>query len=269
MKSVKKLMAAAGLVSVLFLSACISNNESSGSGGEEKLTIGTEATFAPFESMEGDKIVGFDADLLDAVMKEAGLDYEYENTGWDPMLVGVDDETLQAGMAGITITDERKETYDFSAPYFEATQVIAVPEGTDIQSAEDLQGMRIGVQNGTTGDEAAQKLVGENSSDLSKYDSSAATMMALQNGDVEAVVTDIAVAQHYVKNNPDANLTLVEDDENFEQEYYGMLLPKDSEYKEQIDEAIQTIMENGTYEEIYQEWFEGTPDIKALESAQP
>ncbi|MEC0302614.1 basic amino acid ABC transporter substrate-binding protein [Terribacillus saccharophilus] len=269
MKSVKKLMAAVGLVSVLFLSACISNNESSGSGEEEKLTIGTEATFAPFESMEGDKIVGFDADLLDAIMKEAGIDYEFQNTGWDPMLVGVDDETLQGGMAGITITDERKETYDFSSPYFEATQVIAVPEGTDIQSGEDIKGMRIGVQNGTTGDEAAQKLVGENSSDLSKYDSSAATMMALQNGDVEAVVTDIAVAQHYVKNNPDANLTLIEDEDNFEQEYYGMLLPKDSEHKEKIDEAIQAIMENGTYEEIYQEWFEGTPDIEALESAQP
>lgn len=268
MKSVKKLMAAAGLISILLLSACISNEESSGSG-EGKLTIGTEATFAPFESMEGDKIVGFDADLLDAIMKEAGLDYEYKNTGWDPMLVGVEDETLQAGMAGITITDERKESYDFSAPYFEATQVIAVPEGSDIQSADDLSGLKVGVQNGTTGDEAAQKLVGENSSDLSKYDSSAATMMALQNGDVEAVVTDIAVAQHYVKNNPDANLTLIEDEDNFEKEYYGVLLPKDSDHKEKIDEAIQTIMENGTYEEIYQEWFEGTPDIEALESAQP
>ncbi|WP_077306816.1 basic amino acid ABC transporter substrate-binding protein [Terribacillus halophilus] len=268
MKTVKKLIAVTGLFSVLFLSACVSNNESSGSG-EETLTFGTEATFAPFESMKGDEVVGFDADLLDAIMKEAGLNYEFDNTGWDPMLVGVKDESLAGGAAGITITDERKETYDFSAPYFEAMQTIATTEGTDIQSAEDIKGMKIGVQNGTTGDIAAQQIVGDNSTDISKYESSAATMMALQNGDVEVVITDNGVAQHYVKNNPDANITLIDDKDSFEQEYYGILLPKGSEHKEAIDEAIQTIMENGTYEEIYQEWFEGTPDIEALESAQP
>jgi polar amino acid transport system substrate-binding protein len=154
------------VVAALFmaLAACGKSTEtssSSGNGGEakKKIIVGTDAAFAPFEYMEKGKIVGFDVDLLDAVMKEAGLDYELKNVGWDPLFASLQSKEIDMGISGITITDERKQSYDFSAPYFEATQVILVKQGSPVKNALDLKGKTIGVQNATTGQEAAEKLL--------------------------------------------------------------------------------------------------------------
>ncbi|OMP66732.1 basic amino acid ABC transporter substrate-binding protein [Domibacillus epiphyticus] len=267
--SFKKAAVAMAASCALLLAACGGNEEEkSGSGSEDKkvLNVGTEATFAPFEFMDKGEVSGFDVDLLNAAAEEAGYQVNIQNTGWDSMLAGLQSGQLDIGMSGITITDERKETYDFSIPYFESVTMIAFKEGTDIASADDLKGKKVGVQNATTGQFAAESIIGKNDSSISKYETAALMFQALQSGDVEAVVTDIAVAVEYAKSNPDADVETITD-KQFVPEYYGIAFPKGSEYKAEFDEALNTLYENGTYEEIYEKWFEESPDMETLKQA--
>ena len=266
--SFKKAAAAIMASSALLLAACGGGQEESGAGSEDKkvLNVGTEATFAPFEFMDKGEVSGFDVDLLNAAAEEAGYKVDIQNTGWDAMLAGLQSGQLDIGMSGITITDERKETYDFSVPYFESVTMIVFKEGTDMKAAEDLKGKKVGVQNATTGQFAAESIIGKNDSSISKYESAALMFQALQSGDVEAVVTDIAVALEYAKSNPDAGVKTITDDQ-FAPEYYGIAFPKGSEYKAEFDEALNTLYENGKYAEIYEKWFEEEPDMETLKQA--
>ncbi|GGK28609.1 basic amino acid ABC transporter substrate-binding protein [Caldalkalibacillus thermarum] len=244
------------------------NNSETEAAGKQKLIVGTEASFAPFEFLDKGEIVGFDIDLLAAVMEEAGFEHEVRNLGWDPLFVAVQNGEVDLAISGITITDDRLESYDFTRPYYESTHMILVPEGSDIKSATDLVGKKVGVQNGTTGQFAVEKILGENHPDILKYESSAVAIMALKNGDVEAVVTDNAVVNEYLKNNPNDNLVGLEDPENFESEFYGIMFPKGSELTEIFNEALTTVIENGTYAEIYEKWFGTTPDVETLLNAE-
>ncbi|WP_156187102.1 basic amino acid ABC transporter substrate-binding protein [Bacillus sp. FJAT-27231] len=254
----------------LLLSACGGQEDSAGkekSEDKKVLQVGTEATFAPFEFMDKGKVSGFDVDLLNATAEEAGYEVNIENTGWDAMFAGLQSKQLDIGMAGVTINDERKKSYDFSVPYFESTSMIAFKEGTKIKSAEDLKGKKVGVQNGTTGQFAAEAVVGKNASSISKYETAALMFQALQSGDVETAVTDIAVALEYVKNNPDSGIKTVGDDKQFKPEYYGIVFPKGSEYKEDFDKALNELYDNGKYTEIYKKWFGKEPNVDTLKEA--
>jgi glutamine transport system substrate-binding protein len=258
----KGLLILAVVALMIIASAC----GTSGSG--EKLIVGTDAAYAPFEYLEEGKIVGFDIDLLDAVMKEAGYDYEVKNLGWEPLFETLRGENADLGISAITINDERKQSFDFSRPYFESTNMILVPEGSHIKNANDLVGVRIGVQNGTTGAAAVEKLLGENHPDISKYENNVLAIMALKSGEVSAVVADNTVVEEYVENNPNDKFIAISDTENFEAELYGLMFPKGSELREEINAALKTVIENGTYAEIFKEWFGSTPDVDVLLNAE-
>lgn len=274
--SMKKTLFSIIAGSALVLSACGgggAEKDSADKGGaktEEKkvLNVGTEATFAPFEFMEKGEVTGFDVDLLNAVAEEAGYEVKIDNTGWDAMFAGLQSKQLDIGMAGVTITDERVESYDFSDPYFESKTMIAFKEGkVDIKTAKDLKGKKLGVQNGTTGQFAAEKVAGKNSPDISKYETAALMFQALQGDNVQAAVTDIAVALEYQKNNPDAGIQTVTDDKEFESEYYGIVFPKGSGLVDEFNSALNTVIDNGKYAEIYKKWFDKEPDVEALKKA--
>jgi len=243
-----------------------SSEKTSSTGGEEKkkLVVGTDAAFAPFEYMDKGKIVGFDVDLLDAVMKEAGFEYELKNIGWDPLFAAVQGKQIDLAISGITINEERKQTYDFSAPYFESTHMILAKEDNPIKNALELKGKVIGVQNGTTGQAATEKIVGADNPNIKKFENTAVAIMELVNGGVEVVVTDNVVATEYIKNNPDQKLKAISDPENFVSEFYGMMFPKGSELKPTIDEAIKKVIESGKYAEIYEKWFGTQPNVDVL-----
>ncbi|WP_411348246.1 basic amino acid ABC transporter substrate-binding protein [Paenibacillus sp. WLX2291] len=232
------------------------------------IKIATDASYAPMEFMDLDQVKGFDIDFIDAVMKQAGLTYEVTNTGWDTMLESVRQGTeYQAGVSSVSITDERKESYSFSLPYFESTNVIMVKEGSDIKSALDLKDKKVAVQNGTTADILMSGIMGKDSANLSRFESNALALLELDNGGADAVVADIAIVREYIKNNPDKKLVSITDPDNFDSEYYGILYPKDSELKAKLDPAIQTIIDNGTYAEIYKKWFGEEPDLTNLKAA--
>jgi glutamine transport system substrate-binding protein len=256
-------------IAALVVSACGSSESSETNGTEKKeLRVVTDAAYAPFEYMEGDKIVGFDVDFLKAAAKEAGYELKFDNVGWDPIFVEIGSNRADLAVSSISINDERKQTYDFSLPYFLSTNKILVREDSDIKSAADLIGKVVAVQNGTTGQEAMDKLLGKNNKDIKKFDNNNLAIMEMLSGGADAVVADNGVVEVYAKNNPDEKLKVIEDSGSFDAEYYGILFPKGTDLKADFDKAIKKIVENGTYEKVYQEWFGQKPNIEMLKAEQ-
>lgn len=261
---------------ILILAACGTSGEEESAngtdnGGEETkktLRVVTDAAYAPFEYMDKAEIVGFDIDIFEAVAEEAGYDYEIVNVGWDPLFVELESGTADVGLSAITINDDRKKTYDFSVPYFQSTNKILAPEDTDITSAADLVGKTVAVQASTTGADAVDALLGANSKDVKKFENNNLAILEMKNNGADAVVADNAVIEEYAKNNPQDNFIVIEDKEGFESEYYGLMFPKGSEMVEDMNSAFTAILDNGTYTEIYQEWFGTEPDVENLKAQQ-
>lgn len=251
---------------LLVLSAC----GTSKTGGNEKKTLKvvTDAAYAPFEYQDKGEIVGFDIDFVNAVAKEAGYDVKIEHVGWDPVFVEVEGKTADFGVSSITITPEREESYDFTVPYFLSKNEILVPKGSSIKSAKDLEGKKIAVQNGTTGQEVVETLFGKNNPNLKKFENNNLAILELKNGGVDAVVADNSVVETYVKNNPKDNFEFIEDEGAFANEFYGLLLPKGSKLKGDLDKAIKKVIDNGTYAKIYKKWFDVEPDTNILKEQQ-
>lgn len=239
----------------MVLAACGNDPKESssgdGSGAKEKLVAGTEATFAPFESLDDNgKIVGIDVDTLNAIGKETGSQFEIKNIGWEPVFQQVTNGEIDLGASGITITKERKETYDFTEPYFEATQLIVVKEGSKIKSLDDLKDKKIAVQINTTGHIAAKKLQGKSSSNIKAYENQPLAFQEVINGSVDAAIGDNAVVNEYLKNNPDSKLKTIEDSA-FEKEYYGFMVKKgNKEVLDVLNKGLKKIKENGKLAEI-------------------
>lgn len=232
---------------------------------EKVYKIASDGSYAPMEYMDKDKLVGFDIDFLKAVMDEAGLKYTVTNVGWEAMLESVKQGTeYDAAISAVSITDERKQTYDFSVPYYESTNMILVNEKSSVASAKDLVGKKVAVQTATTADVLMSDIMGKTNADLKRFESNALALMELANGGVDAVVADITVVQDYMKNNPDMKLKGLVDKDSFGAEYYGMLYPKNGELKAKLDPAIKKVIENGTYAKIYKEWFGEEPNVSGL-----
>lgn len=266
----KAVMLALSLILAVSVTACGEKEvkTAGADAGAKKMMFATDASYAPMESMDKEKIVGFDIDFLDAVMKEAKLDYEVKNTGWDTMLESVKQGTeYQAGISSISITDERKGTYDFSIPYFESTNMILVKEGSPIKTALDLKDKKVAVQGATTADELVSKIMGAGNTNLKKFESNVLAFMELDNNGVDAVVADVAIVREYAKNNPKKKYVTILDKTNFGSEFYGIAFPKGSDLKAKLDPAIKTVLENGAYEKLYDKWFGEKPNISAILNA--
>jgi glutamine transport system substrate-binding protein len=252
---------------VIFASACGKESAGTESDSKEKeLLVGTDAVTPPFVFMNKGEIVGFDVDLIRAILDESGYKNKVENVGWDPLFTLVEQGEVDIGMTSITITEDRQKTYDFADPYFESKLMILAKEGTDIKNALDLKGKKVGVQNATTGQFALEKIVGDNNSSIFKYETLGVAFMALKNGDIEAVITDNTVANEYIKNNPKDKFVAISDDVNFEPEYYGVLFKKGNKFVGEFNKALKTVINNGTYTKIYKEWFGASPDIEVIKS---
>ena len=144
----KKIILVLSLLMGILLVGCGSKKD------EKKVVyVGTNAEFAPFEFLEGDKVTGFDMELIAEIGKVAGFEVEVKNQAFDGLLPALQSGKIDLIIAGMTVTDERKKAVDFSESYYTASQVIIVPaDNTAIKSFDDLKGKNVGVQIGTTGD---------------------------------------------------------------------------------------------------------------------
>jgi len=229
--------------------------------------VGTDAAYAPFESQnEKGEIVGFDVDVVTAAAKKAGIEVKFVNTPWEGIFnaLGQGDRDMVA--SAVTITDERKQTMDFSDPYFDAQQLIAVKENSKVTKFADLKKLKIGVQTGTTGEEAVAKLVGKTNPNIKRFESTPLALKELESGGVDAVVADNGVVIHYVANNPGGKFKTVSD-KDFVPEKYGIALKKgNTELQAKLNKGLADIKADGTYDQIYAKYFGAAP-AKAAEPA--
>ncbi|KGR82816.1 basic amino acid ABC transporter substrate-binding protein [Lysinibacillus odysseyi] len=261
-KSLLKVIAPLAAASML-LAACGSDDSTGADGEIKKLVAGTEATFAPFEYMDDSgKIIGIDSEIVDAIAEETGIEIEMKHVGWDPMLEQVKNGEIEMGASGITINDKRKKVYDFTEPYYEANLVMVVKEGSDVKSLADLKGKKVSVQINTTGHEAAKKALGETSQDIAAFENMPVAIMEVINGSTAAAIGDNAVVYEYLKNNPDAKLTVIEDTA-FEKEYYGLMVKKgNKEVLDILNEGLKAIKENGKLDEIVKKYTGVTQELE-------
>ena len=231
--------------------------------------IGTDAAYAPFESQnEKGDIVGFSVDILTAVAAKGGFEIKFVNTPWEGIFNSLQQGDRDALISSITITDERKQTMDFSAPYFDAEQLIAVKETSKVAKFADLKKLKVGVQTGTTGDEVVTKLLGKTSTNVKRFESTPLALKELQSGGVDAVVADNGVVIHFVANNPGAKFKTVAD-KDFQPEQYGIALKKgNTELQGKLNKALAEIRADGSYDAIYTKYF-GAPPAKAAAAPAP
>lgn len=229
--------------------------------------VGTDAAYAPFESQnEKGEIVGFDIDVVAAVAKKAGIEVKFVNTPWEGIFNNLAQGDRDLLVSAITITDERKQTMDFSAPYFDAQQLIAVKADSKVAKFDDLKKLKVGVQTGTTGDEVVTKLLGKTSTDVKRFESTPLALKELESGGVDAVVADNGVVIHYVANNTGAQFKTVSD-ASFTPEQYGIAVKKgNAELLEKINKGLADIKADGTYDKIYAQYFGAAPAAAAAAS---
>jgi polar amino acid transport system substrate-binding protein len=223
----------------------------SGRGADTgKIRVATDATWPPFEYVDTatGKIVGFDIGLFDAIAERAGLDVEYVNVEWDPLLAGIAQGTYDAAISSITIRPDRLEKMNFSDPYYVAGQIIVVLTSSNITGPDDLSGKSVGVQTGTTGDYEVQETEG---AIAVGYDEIGLAFVALMTGQIDAVVCDTPVASGYVTKYD----TLKTVGEVLTTEEYGIAVPKGKEdLLEKINTALRELLAEGIIEQLTEEW---------------
>lgn len=242
--------AALGFLTAGLLTAC-------GGGQDDSVwKVGTEPAFPPFESVgDGDELVGFDIDLMTAIGEKAGKTVEFESLPFDGLIPALQGSSIDAAISGMTITDERAQTVDFSDPYFKAGLAIAVADTTtDIKTLDDLKGKRIAVQIGTTGADTAN---GVPEAKVSTFDSAPLALQELANGNVDAVVNDAPATLFAIATGNIPGITVV--GELLTEESYGIALPKGSESVEAVNTALAEVKSDGTYATIYKKWFGTEP----------
>ena len=222
--------------------------------------VGTDAAYAPFESQnEKGEIVGLTIDVVNAVAKKAGIEVKFVNTPWEGIFnaLGQGDRDMIA--SSVTITDERKQTMDFTDPYFDAVQLIAVKADSKIASFDALKKLKVGVQTGTTGDEAVTKLLGKTSTSIKRFESTPLALKELEAGGVDAVVADNGVVINYVANNAGAKFKTVSD-KAFVPEQYGFAVKKgNAELLGKLNKGLADIKADGSYSTIYAKYFGAAP----------
>jgi polar amino acid transport system substrate-binding protein len=226
--------------------------------------VGTDAAYAPFESQnEKGEIVGLTVDVVTAIAAKAGIEVKFVNTPWEGIFNSLQQGDRDLLASSITITDERKQTMDFTNPYFDAYQLIAVKATSKVSKFDDLKKLKVGVQTGTTGDEAVTKQQGKNSTNIKRFESTPLALKELEAGGVDAVVADNGVVINYVTNNAGAKFKTVSD-KSFAPEQYGFAVKKgNTELLEKLNKGLADIKADGTYDKIYAKYFGAAPAAPA------
>ena len=266
--NMKKWLALAVACSTLALGACGGKTETAASKASDASAptapasgkvyrVAMNAEFAPFESLnEKNEVQGFDVDLMNAMAKAGNFKVEYKHQPWDSLFAALKNGDVDILASAVTINEERKQTMAFTDPYFEITQVILVPKNKEIKSVEDLKNAKkVGVVTGNTGDTAVTKILGNNSEKIARFENVTLVIKELENGGLDAVVSDSAVVGNYVKNNSDKGFTMVAVPD-FEVEHYGLAVRKGDEATlKMLNDALKEVRANGEYDKIFNKYF--------------
>ena len=246
MKNLKKIIALVMALCMLFAFAGCGAEETTSTPEEKKvLTMATNAEFPPYEYHEGDKIVGIDAEIADAIAKKLGMTLEIADVDFDSIIPGVQQGKYDMGMAGMTVSDERLQKVNFSDTYAKGVQVVIVKDGGNIASLDDVTGKKVGVQQGTTGDIYASDDYGTDN--VTKYANGALAVEALKAGKVDCVIIDNEPAKAYVAANEGLKIL----DTEYANEDYAICFAKENtELQTKVNNALKELIEDGTVKGI-------------------
>ncbi|MTV26115.1 transporter substrate-binding domain-containing protein [Nitriliruptoraceae bacterium ZYF776] len=223
------------------------------------LTVCSDVPYEPFEFEDPDSDIGysgFDIELVQALAATADLDVAVVATGFEALTSGTAMATGQCDLAAsaITITEERAANVDFTDPYYVALQSLLAPADGDIASIDDLEGLVVGVQSGTTGEEYANENV-EGAAEIRSFENPGDLFVALESGQIDAILQDLPVNAEFVLNN-DAFEVVEEYDTD---ESYGFALDPNREdgLLQILNDGLAQVQEDGTYDALYEEYFPG------------
>lgn len=211
------------------------------------LVFGTNAEFPSFEYVGDDgEPDGFDVALIKAVGEKLGMEVQVENMEFDSLVSSIGNR-IDGAIAGMTVTDDRKEQVDFSDPYYEAVQYVIVAADSDVTTADDLKNKTIGSQLGTTGMFLSEDIEGVTAQ---TYNRAIDAVNDLVNGRVDAVIIDKNPAEVF-NTKFEGKVKIIDGAEfGFETEEYAIALPKGSELVEQVNQALADLKADGTFDAL-------------------
>jgi L-cystine transport system substrate-binding protein len=252
------------LVLSMVLSACGQSNDKEGSSGdseqslydkvkeEGKLLVGTEGTYPPFTFHdESGKLTGFDVEIAREVAKRLGVEAEFKETQWDAMFEGLNSNRFDMIANQVGIREDRQEKYDFSNPYIESSAVVVVSkDNNDVKSFEDIKGLT-SAQSLTSN---YRDIAEENGAVIQGVDGLAQSIQLLEQGRVDVTVNDKISILDYMNKQKNSNIKIAAEDEDAGQS--GLMFRKGSDkLVDEVNKALEEMMEDGTYEEISNKWF--------------
>lgn len=248
---------ALAVLTAFTLTACGSKPSDGGKGALDTIIVGTNAEFPPFEYInEEGEPDGFDIALMKAIGEKIGAEVTVSNMEFKSLIGAIEMDSIDAIAAGMTRTEDREKSVDFSESYYEAKQVIVVAADSTVAGFADLEGGAIAVQEGTTGDfmvspeEDGAVLT---NATVKRFKKGADAINDLKNGAVDAVVIDAIPAQEFVAMNSDS-LKIVTDD-SVEPEFYAIAVKKgNKELLDAINKALVELKEDGTYDKLLDEY---------------
>ena len=252
MHIVKKIAASVGFFAVAL-----------GSVQAQELVVGSSATYRPFAYESPTKeIVGYDVDIIKAVAQKAGLKIKIVNTPWTGIFAALNNGDVDLVISGVTINDKRKQSYDFTAPYFEARQLIAVPQSSNVKSLQDLAGKKVGVVTGSTGDDIASREFGKTNTDIRRFESTPVVISELVGSGVDAAIGDNGVIAFRVQEHKQLKTV---SDPNFPKEYFGIVVKQGNKaLLDKLNAGLAAIKADGSYAKIYKTWFQAeAPELPA------
>lgn len=244
-KMLATIMALSMGLSMMSMAACGKTED------DNVLTMATNAAFPPYEYMDGEEIVGIDAEIAAELAERLGMDLQIDDMDFNSIITAVQTGKADVGLAGMTKNEERLKNVNFSQTYATGVQVIIVAEGSDIESPDDLEGKMIGVQESTTGHIYCSDDYGEEN--VQAYTTGTNAVEALVKGKVDCVVIDNEPAKAFVEANEGLKIL----DTEYVTEEYAIAVAKDNdELLEKINKALDEMKADGTLDKIINKYIE-------------
>ena len=235
-----------------------SNDAADTNADKKELVMATNAFFPPYEYYEGDKVVGIDAEIAALLAEKLGMTLKIEDMKFDSIITAVSTGGADFGMAGLTVTEDRKKDVNFTNTYATGKQVVIVKDGGAVATLDDLDGKKIGVQLGTTGDIYATDDYGLNEDETEngnviRYNNGNEAVLALLGGDVAAVIIDNEPAKSLVAANAGKGLSILETEYVYE-EYAIAVSKTNTELLNKLNTAIDELIADGTVQKIIEKY---------------
>ncbi|MEI7256198.1 glutamine ABC transporter substrate-binding protein GlnH [Dickeya dadantii] len=229
----------------------------SGQAAEKPLLVATDTAFVPFEFKQGDKYVGFDIDLWDAIAKQLNLNYTLKPMDFSGIIPALQTRNVDLALAGITITEERKRAIDFSDGYYNSGLLVMVrADNQDIKGEQDLAGKVVAVKSGTGSVDYAKANI--KTKELRQFPNIDNAYLELGTNRADAVLHDTPNILYFIKTAGNGKFKTV--GESIKAQQYGVAFPKGSdELRNKVNGALKTLHDNGTYAAIYKKWFGTEP----------